>query len=144
MWTLQGRREEMFASIAAHSTEAAVRIKTKPSRQLFLRLLDHTAVKEIRISSGLWKTVPSKVRAALDGVGVRVAVEEKKAGRPAKFGLEKKQKALELLKGGKTAHFISQTLGVPTTSIYWWKKEAGMGKKRRKKKAIFASSPSPS
>lgn len=134
MWTLSGKRNELFASIAANRSQVRVCIKTKPSKHLLLKLLEQTAVKEIVISPGLWKTVPSKVRDALEKVGVGVRVEGKRAGRVAKYSEEKKQKALGLLKQKKTAKKISAALDIPTTAIYWWKHQAGLAKKRRKRK----------
>ncbi len=131
MWNLRGTRLEMWQEIAAHRHETVVCIKTKPSRQLFLRLIDQTEVKEIFISSGIYKTVPQKVKDALNGVGVRILVEGNRAGRPAKYPEKKKQKALELLHAKKTAKEISRELSVPTSAIYWWK-WSGRAKKGKK------------
>jgi len=135
MWTLSGKREEIFASIAANRSQTRVCIKTKPGKHLFLRLIEQTAVKEMVISPGLWKTVPFKVREALEKVGVRIVVEGRRAGREAKYSEEKKQKALELLREKKTAKNISAALSIPTTAIYWWKNQAGLAKRRRKRKS---------
>ncbi len=131
MWTLQGKRTELFASISNHKTETRVRIMTKPSRQLLLRLLEQTAVKELHISSGLWKTVPLKVREALDNVGVKIVVLDLRAGRPARYEASKKEKALVLLKQKKTAKEISEALGLPTTTVYYYK--LSLRRKARKK-----------
>ena len=133
MWTLQGKRAEIYASIAAHKDESAVCIKTKPGRQLFLRLIDQTATKEIIISPGLWKTVPAKVVAALEKVGVKIIIAGKGAGRPAKYGNKARELALGMMWEGRTAGEISGILGVPQTAFYWWKLKEGLSKKRRKK-----------
>jgi hypothetical protein len=133
MWTLQGRRADIYASISAHKDERAVCIKTKPGRHLLLLLLEHTQAREIYISPGLWKTVPKKVRAALENVGVKVVVAGKNAGRPAKYRNEVREQALELARQKKTARAISQQLSIPITAIYWWKLVAGLSEKRRKK-----------
>ena len=121
MWTLSGKRTELFASIAANSSQTCVCIKTKPSRQLLLRLLEQTAVKEITISPGLWKTVPAKVREALTQVNVQVKVEGHRVGRPERYSTDLRAQALELLRQKKSAKEISRTLGLPTTAIYYYK-----------------------
>jgi len=134
MWTLEGKRARLFESIAANSGQTRVRIKTKPSRSLLLRLLEQTAVKEIFISPGLWKTVPAKVRDALTQVGVRVVVEGASAGRPPRYPSDLRAKALDLLKQKKNAREIAAALRVPLSAVYWWKTQAGLVKRRRKKR----------
>ncbi len=133
MWTLQGKRAGIYSFLAAHGGESAVCIKTKPSRRLFLLLLEQTKVREISISPGLWKTVPAKVRAALENVGVKVDVAGKRAGRPVKYAKEAREMALGMVWEGRTANEIARIFGLPQTALYWWKRQAGLVKKRRKK-----------
>ncbi len=132
MWTLQGKRSEMYASIAAHASETAVLIKTKPSRQLFLRLIDQTAVKEITFSPGIAKTIPQKVKTALENAGVKISILSAHAGRPPKFDEKTKKEALVRLENKESAKQISQQLGIPATAVYFWKREQKYGGKKRR------------
>ena len=127
MWVLEGSREKIWQEIALHPAEGEVRVKTKPSRALFLRLLEQTQVKKIYITDGLCKTIPKKVAQALEGAGVELVIIEKSAGRPAKFDEGKKAEAQKMLSCGKTAVQISRKLGLPTTAIYAWKRKMGKG-----------------
>lgn len=131
MWTLRGKRAALFASIPAHRDEKSVCIKVKPGRQLFLRLLEQTRVREVVMGAGILRTVPARVRAALEGAGVKITAQESRVGRPAKFEAQKRKKAQEMLRQKKTAREISAALGVPVTAVYWWKRK-GSGKGRRK------------
>ncbi len=132
MWTLQGKRAEIYASIAAHWAETSVRIRTKPGRQLFLRLLEQTATKEILVSPGIAKTIPQKVRTALERAGVEISILPAHAGRPPKFDEKTKKEALARLESKESAKQISQELGIPATAVYYWKREQKRaGKKRR-------------
>ncbi len=123
MWTLAGPRAKLLDDIAAHPHETAVCIKTKPSRALFLRLLDGTKVARVNISAGLWQTVPAKVRAALEKAGVKVNIEGQRAGRPTQYGETVRKQAVGMLQDGKTAKEISIKLNVPTTAIFYWKRQ---------------------
>ncbi|MDE1798183.1 MAG: hypothetical protein KGH63_02145 [Candidatus Micrarchaeota archaeon] len=123
MWTLEGPRGALWDEIAAHPLETEVRIKTKPSKALFLRLLDGTKVQQIHITAGLWKTVPDGVKAALEKAGIKVVMVEEGAGRPAQYDEMVRKQAVGLLQDGKTAKEISIKLNVPTTAIFYWKRQ---------------------
>ncbi len=123
MWTLEGPRASLWDDIAAHSGEREVRIKTKPSKALFLRLLDGTKVQQIHITAGLWKTVPAAVKAALEKAGVKVVMVPEGAGRPPQYDEMVRKQAVGLLMDGKTAKEISIKLNVPTTAIFYWKRQ---------------------
>ncbi|MFH0927689.1 MAG: transposase [Candidatus Micrarchaeota archaeon] len=124
MLQISGTRKEMFGQIDANSHELSARILAKPSKAVFLHLLQKTKVEKIYMTPGIFATVPKKVLDALDGAGVSVEIVQKRAGRPAKFEEGKKIEALRMLKEGKTAAKISNKLGVPATSIYAWKRRA--------------------
>lgn len=130
---LEGSRKEMCERISQKPDALEARIKAKPSRQLFLRLLEQTRVKKIYMTSGILKTVSKKVVAALEAAGIKIVVLEKKAGRSPKFSLQKKEEALKMINEGQSAKKISKKLGVPTTAIYSWK--------RREAKAEFSQVP---
>lgn len=124
MWVLEGPREKIIQSISLHPNEKEVKIKAKPSRKIFLLLLQSTKVTRIYMGEGLAKTVSKKVKEALSSAGAELIVVKKRAGSPEKFGMEVREKAVWMLKEGKTAKEISAALNVPTTSIYFWKNEA--------------------
>jgi len=125
MLELFGKRADMFELIDSNPNEVEARIRTKPSKAVFFHLLQRTKVSRILITRGIFATVPKKVSDALESSSVRIEIIEKKAGRPAEFETEKKLLALGMLREGKSAKKISQALGVPTTSIYAWKRRSG-------------------
>ncbi|MFH1094779.1 MAG: hypothetical protein V1728_01015 [Candidatus Micrarchaeota archaeon] len=127
MWILKGSRQKIYADIASgrHSGESEVFLKTKPSRALLLRLLNHAAVRRIHLSPGLLATVPPKVRSALEQSGVQIQPVPTRAGRPDKYDNEKKEEARRLIGQGKGAKEISKKTGLPTTAIYYYKLKMG-------------------
>jgi hypothetical protein len=122
MWELEGSRKEMWGQIDANHGAREVRIKTKPSRRIFFMLLEKTQVRKIYITGGLLKTVSKKVIDALKSSGIEITLLEGHAGRPAVFSDEIKEKAIEMMYGGKRVKKISEELGVPATAIYAWKR----------------------
>ncbi|MFA5108360.1 MAG: hypothetical protein WC492_02380 [Candidatus Micrarchaeia archaeon] len=125
MLVLKGSREKMYGQIFGAGQENEVQIKTKPSKQIFLRLLNQTKVNKISMSEGINRTVPQKVKRALEAAGIEIIIVKKRAGRPQKFSMEKKMLAQELLQSGEKAKDISEKVGVPTTAIYFWKRKMG-------------------
>ena len=124
MLDIYGKRTEMLAQIESGANETEAVIRTKPSKAVFFHLLQKTNVNRLNITPGIFQTVPKKVLNALKSSGIAIEIIEKKAGRPAKFGSEKKLQALRMIKEGRSARKISEHLGVPTTSIYAWKRRA--------------------
>ncbi|PIT84991.1 hypothetical protein COU37_00505 [Candidatus Micrarchaeota archaeon CG10_big_fil_rev_8_21_14_0_10_45_29] len=125
MWELEGARGKMMREIAAHAGEGEVRIKTKPSKTIFLSLLENTRVKNIYMSKGIFATVPKKVVRAVESAGVRVICIERRAGRKSRFGGDVRKSAQKMLMEGKRAKLVAKKLGVPLTSVYFWKKSIG-------------------
>ena len=124
MLQIGGDRGRMFEAIDANPQAASARILTKPSKAVFLHLLQKTKVSKVFMTQGIFATVPKKVLDALGGAGVTVEIVQKKAGRPAKFSSGLKIEALRMLKEGMGTAEISQKIGVPTTSVYAWKRRA--------------------
>lgn len=122
MLRLSGTRQEMFSSIRSNREETDVCILTKPSKIIFLSLLENTKVERIHLSRGIYSTISKKVLEALKKSGIDIIMTKKGAGRPAKFSKEIKDKVLMRVRGGMAAKKISEELGVPTTTIYYWKR----------------------
>ena len=122
MLELSGTRKDMFARIGGSADATEARIFTKPSKAIFFHLLQKTKVSRIYMTRGIFATVSTKLLGALKASGISVEILENKVGRPAKFEHDKKLDAIRMLKEGKTAAKISNLLGVPTTSIYAWKR----------------------
>lgn len=123
MWVLSGSREEMLAAIAANYGEKAVLLKTKPSKKIFLRLLERTAVKKILMGAGIAKTVPDSVRAGLRNAGVEVEVVPLARGRPGKYGAEVRKGIASAVKGGMPLAAALEKFGVSRRSYFYWKKK---------------------
>lgn len=140
MWALDGTREKIMQGISLHPNEVEVRLKKKPSRKVFLLLLQSTKVSRIYMSEGLAKTVSKKTKEALHSAGAELIILKKRAGRPGKFGMEIKEKAIWMLNEGKTAKEISAALNVPVTSVYFWKKSTGEKKKSASEEEKFVDS----
>ncbi|MFH1306510.1 MAG: hypothetical protein ABIH83_02525 [Candidatus Micrarchaeota archaeon] len=128
MWVLEGKRKDIWEEIEKHPHEKEVRVKTKPGKEMFLRILDMTEVNKIYITRGLYKTISKKVVDALESAGVRIIVLERKAGRPPKFEEEVKEKAKKMIGEGRKAKYIAGKLKVPSTSVYLWKRKMGKEK----------------
>jgi len=124
MWELGGEREKMMREILAHLREEEVRIKTKPSKAVFLSILGHTRVKRIFMSDGIYASVPEKVVRAVEGAGVRIIRIQRRAGRASRFGEGVRKSAQKMLAKGERAKIVAKKLGVPLTSVYFWKKSA--------------------
>lgn len=139
VWELGGRRRDILAAMGGHRSEKCVRLKVKPSRQLLARLLDMTDVREMRMTRGILRTMPAKVRAALEKAGVKLVMLERRAGRPARYKATARARAVEMAREGKTAAEISGRLGVPATAVYYWR---WAERKKGKEDGAAAATPS--
>jgi hypothetical protein len=122
MLRLKGNREQILALIRKNPQAEQVEILTKPSKIIFLNLLDGTKVKTIMMGRGIARTIPKKVIDALKKSAIEVVITEKKAGRAKKFSASLKKKALQMIRDGIKARRISDTLRIPITTVYYWKR----------------------
>lgn len=124
MWTLSGPRTEMLSAIEAHRASHEVFVKTKPSKRIFLALLERTAVKKIIVSQGIAATMPSRVFDGLRSAGVEIEIREARAGRPDKFDTSLRKKLLSAVASGATLRDALKKFGVSRRSYFYWKKKS--------------------
>jgi len=122
-WTLSGSREKMLHGIARRGDEHEVSIKTKPSKKIFLHLLDRTRVKKIIMSHGIARTVPHSVFKGLRHAGVEVKIIRLHAGRPRVHDDAKREKLLSAAAKGMPLDAALKKFGVSRRSYFYWKRK---------------------
>lgn len=120
----------MLSDMAKHAADREVFIKTKPSKKIFLHLLDGTAVKKIRMGHGIARTVPQSVFEGLRNAGVEVEIVRLKAGRPERYGKETREKLLAAVSKGMPLEAALEKYGVSRRSYFYWKKKNKPARKR--------------
>jgi hypothetical protein len=122
MLEIKGTRKEIFKLLKDNPNQTQANLLIKPSKVVFITILDQTQINKIYLTRGIYKTISKKVVDAAKHAGIEFIIQKTKAGRPYKFDKKTKTQVVSLLKRGKTAAKISAELGIPITSIYYWKR----------------------
>ncbi|MFH1285377.1 MAG: hypothetical protein ABIH99_02220 [Candidatus Micrarchaeota archaeon] len=120
------KRSELFSKIRekSASSETKISAKVKLSTPVLIALLTHTKMDELVCTRAIFNTVPRKAREALEKVGVKVKLVREKRGRPRVLG-ERKIGAISAMVGReKNAREISQKLGIPLRTVYYYLRKA--------------------
>ncbi len=115
--------EEIFHEIEEKLDEKTekVHLSIRPSTAVLVHILSKAPnIKEISIPPSLHKAVPSKIKRALEKVGVDLVAECKMPGRPKR---RDPKPVIELLKKGLTVKQVSKRLGIPVSTVHYYKRK---------------------
>ncbi len=113
--------EEIFYEIEKKLDEKTekVHLSMRPSTTVLVHILSKAPnIKVIAIPPSLHKSVPSKIKRALEKVGVDLVAERRTPGRPKR---RDPKPVIELLKKGYSARQISKRLGIPVSTVYYYR-----------------------
>lgn len=115
---IAGKRMEIMGRIEKNPDAEEIVLKTKPSKFLFLLLLNKTKMKKMFVSEAIYKSVSKKYWKALKDVGVKIKVEKRKRGR-REYPKKLKRKILKEAKK-KGVSKTAKKYGIGRRSIYYW------------------------
>ncbi|AEH24040.1 DUF1699 family protein [Pyrococcus yayanosii] len=97
-----------------------VYINMRPTKEIIVRILENAPnVRLIGCPPSLYPKVSKKVIRALEQMGIKLVPVERRRGRPRKYDEETVRRIQELIRSGKTAREISETLGIPLRTLYY-------------------------
>ena len=115
---IKGRRKEIVEAVEKNPDAEKIVLKTKPSKFLFLLLLNRTKMKKILASKAVYKSIARKYWKVLEEMGVKIKIEKKKRGRK-NYPKKMKRKILKEIKK-KGISKIARKYKVGRRSIYYW------------------------
>ena len=118
--------EEIFHEIEEKLNEKTekVHLSIRPSVTVLVHILSKAPnVRIIAVPPSLLKCVPIKIKRALEKVGVELSPECAEPGRKRK---RDPKPVIELLKKGFSAKQVSERLGVPVSTVYYYKNKIGV------------------
>ncbi len=77
---IKGRRKEIVEAVEKNPDAEKIVLKTKPSKFLFLLLLNRTKMKKILASKAVYKSIARKYWKVLEEMGVKKKSKKKKKG----------------------------------------------------------------
>ncbi len=101
----------------AHDPELL--LKRKVSAVLLAQIMQNAPVARIMCSPAIYESLPRSAVAALEQMGVEIAVERVKRGRPHLHSRESLRMIEELHGQGFSAGEISAKLGLPLRTVYY-------------------------
>lgn len=115
---IKGRRKEIVEVIKRGQDAEKIILKTKPSKYIFLLLLDRTKMKRIVVSKAVYESVGRKYWKALKEMGIWIKIEKRKRGKK-KYSKKLRRKILgEIRKKGVSR--TARKYGVGRRTIYYW------------------------
>lgn len=115
---IKGRRKEIAEVIKRSPDAEEVILKTKPSKYIFLLLLDRTKMKKIVASKAVYESIGRKYWKALREMGISIKIEKRKKG-VKKYSEKLRRKILREIKK-KGVHRTARKYGVGRRTIYYW------------------------
>ncbi len=126
------KKEEMLKEVFQKLNESTQQVHfcVRPTLTVLAAVLTAAPnVKVITCPPSLYHKVPQKICTALEEVGVKFKPMTRESGRPATRSDSVIRRIFELKDEGCTAKKISEKLGIPLTTVYYYLK--GKGRRRR-------------
>jgi hypothetical protein len=121
---IKGSNSEVLAA-ASKSKDGELLLKRKVSALLLARIMQHLTISRIACSPSIYKTLPQSAVSALGSMGVEIAVEGVKRGRPDAHPREKLAMVRELRGQGYDAVEIAKKLRLPLRTVYYHLRRRG-------------------
>lgn len=115
---IKGRRKEIAEVIKRSPDAEEVILKTKPSKYIFLLLLNRTKMKKIVASKAVYESIGRKYWKALREMGIWIKIEKRKKG-VKKYSEKFRRKILREIKK-KGVSRVARKYGVGRRTIYYW------------------------
>jgi len=115
---IKGKRDEITETLEKNPEAEKIVLKTKPSKFLFVLLLNRTRMKKVVVSRAIYKSVGKKYWKTLEEMGIKIKIEKRRRGRK---GYEKKIKrkiVREAKKKGVSR--VAKKYGVGRRTVYYW------------------------
>jgi len=115
---IRGKRKEITETLEKNPEAEKIVLKTKPSKFLFVLLLNRTKMKKVFVSRAIYRSVGKKYWKTLKEMGVKIKIEKRARGRR---GYKKKIKRKIVREAKKKG--ISRTArkhGVGRRTVYYW------------------------
>jgi len=118
---IKGKRKEIMEILEKNPEANQIILKTKPSKFLFVLLLNRTKMKKVFVSRAIYRSVQKKYWKVLEEMGVKIKIEKRRRGRK---GYEKKIKR-KIVQDAKKKGVsrVARKYGVGRRTIYNWMKE---------------------
>jgi hypothetical protein len=118
---IKGKRKEIMEILEKNPEANEIILKTKPSKFLFVLLLNRTKMKKVFVSRAIYRSVQKKYWKVLEEMGVKIKIEKRRRGRK---GYEKKIKR-KIVQDAKKKGVsrVARKYGVGRRTIYNWMKE---------------------
>jgi hypothetical protein len=101
------------------SKDGELVLKRKVSALLLAQIMQHLTLTRISCSQAIYNTLPRSAVSALESMGVEIAVEGAKRGRPDAHPREKLEMIGELQGQGIGAAEIAKRLKLPLRTVYY-------------------------
>jgi len=118
MLEIKGSNSEVLATVSK-SRDSELHLKRKVSALLLARIMQHLTITRIACSPAIYETLPRSAVSALESMGVELAVEGAKRGRPDAHPREKLAMIGELRGQGYGAAEMAKKLKLPLRTVYY-------------------------
>lgn len=115
---IKGSNSEVLATVSK-SKDGELLLKRKVSALLLARIMQHLSITKLACSPSIYATLPRSAVSALGSMGVEIAVEGVKRGRPDAHPREKLAMIGELHGQGYGAAEIAKRLRLPLRTVYY-------------------------
>ncbi len=121
MLEIKGNNKEIIESLMKHKDAKDVKISRKISKKMLYLILKFTKVQRIYITKGILKQLPEGSKEALEGVGVRVIIENRGKGRPSKYSEEIIRDIVKM-----KPREVAEKHQIPLRTVYYYKKKISL------------------
>ena len=118
---IRGTRKAIAELLSSNTEITDVMLYAKPSKKMLFAMLNALPnLKRITVGKGIAKQISKKQMEALNSVGIKVIIEDRKRGRKPRFTTEQRKTIMEEF--AKDPSSVAK-YGIGKRAVYYWMKK---------------------